>query len=158
MGGTPAVSTGPPRAPSPFLQAQGTGSPSTHTRQARQLVVHHGGHVKLEELHVLSDDMRGCAVLLVAPKLIVDLHDVGQLVCQVILRQDVRTITIQPTLSAWPACASTRCLSPSLHTTLGGSSGPSVHRSRSTFVSSNLLKGLTKAHTASKWQGIFRPR
>lgn len=100
--------------------------------------------MELEELHVLSDDVCGRAVLLIAPKLIVDLHDVGQFVCQVILRQEVRSITIQPTLSAQSACANTWCLSPSRHTSLGGSAGLSVHRSRSTFVSSNLLKGLTQ--------------
>lgn len=58
----------------------------THTRQARQLIVHHGGHMELEELHILCNDMGRCAVLLIAPKLIVDLHDVSQFVSQVILR------------------------------------------------------------------------
>lgn len=67
----------------------------THARQARQLVVHHGGHVELEELHVLRDDVGRRAVLLIAPELIVDLHDVGQFVGQVILREEVRTVTTQ---------------------------------------------------------------
>lgn len=58
----------------------------THTRQARQLVVHHGGHVELEELHVLCNDVGRRAVLLIAPKLVVNLHDVGQFVSQVILK------------------------------------------------------------------------
>lgn len=58
----------------------------THARQARQLIVHHGGHMELEELHVLCNDMGCRTVLLIAPKLIVDLHDVGQFVSQVILK------------------------------------------------------------------------
>lgn len=67
-------------------RAQGMGNVLTHTRQARQLIVHHGGHMELEELHVLCNDMGRRAILLIAPKLIVDLHDVSQFVSQVILR------------------------------------------------------------------------
>ena len=42
--------------------------------------------MELEELHVLCNDMGCRTVLLIAPKLIVDLHDVGQFVSQVILK------------------------------------------------------------------------
>lgn len=62
------------------------GNVLTHTRQARQLIVHHGSHVELEELHILCNDMGRRTVLFIAPKLIVDLHNVGQFVSQVILR------------------------------------------------------------------------
>lgn len=58
----------------------------THTRQARQLIVHHGGYMELEKFHILCNNMGRCTILLIAPKLIVDLHDVGQFVSQVILR------------------------------------------------------------------------
>ena len=104
--------------------------------------------MELEELHVLGDDMGSCTVLLIAPKLIVDLDNVGQLVGQVVLRQKS---ALSP--SSHPARASIQCLSPlPPTTTLGGSSGLSAHRSRSTLKGFNLLKGLTKGHTASKWQ------
>lgn len=58
----------------------------THSWQARQLIVHHGGHMELEKLHILCNDMGRRAILLIAPKLIVDLHNVGQFVSQIILR------------------------------------------------------------------------
>lgn len=82
--------------------------------------------MELEELHVLGDDMGSCAVLLIAPKLIVDLDNVGQFVGQVVLRQKS---ALSP--SSYPAHASIQRLSPlSPTTTLGGSSGLSAHRSR----------------------------
>lgn len=77
----------PNPGPNPFSSpAQGMGNVLTHTRQARKLIVHHGGHMELEELHVLCNDMGRRAILLIAPKLIVYLHDVGQFVSQVILK------------------------------------------------------------------------
>lgn len=58
----------------------------TYARQARQLIVHHGGHMELEELYILCNDMGRRAILLIAPKLIIDLHNVSQFVSQVILK------------------------------------------------------------------------
>lgn len=58
----------------------------THTGQTRQLIVHHGGHMELKELHILCNDMGCCTILLIPPQLIVDLHDVSQFVSQIILR------------------------------------------------------------------------
>lgn len=81
------------------------GGAGTHAGQAGQLVVHHGGHMELQELHVLSDDVRCRAVLLIAPQLVVDLHDVCQLVRQVVLWPEVRTVT-DP--RAWPLTSRTR--------------------------------------------------
>lgn len=49
--------------------------------------------MELEELHVLRDDVGRRAVLLIAPKLIVDLHDVGQFVGQVILGEESAVTT-----------------------------------------------------------------
>ena len=83
--------------------AQGRrGGVRTHAGQAGQLVVHHGGHVELEELHVLGDDMCRRAVLLVPPQLVVDLHDVGQLVRQVVLRRRVGVLTARRSGSPSP--------------------------------------------------------
>ena len=61
--------------------------------QAWQLVVHHGGHVELQQLHVLGDDVGRRAALLVPPQLVVDLDYVGQLVCQVVLGDRERDTT-----------------------------------------------------------------
>ena len=54
-------------------------------RQAGRVVVDHGGHVELQHLDVLVDDVRRRAGLLVALQLVVGLDDVGQLVRQVVL-------------------------------------------------------------------------
>lgn len=56
-----------------------------YPRQARQLVVHHCGHVELQHLHILLNDVWGSSVLLVPHQLLVGLHYVCQLVGQVIL-------------------------------------------------------------------------
>ena len=53
--------------------------------QAWQLVICESGHVELQHLRVLGDDVGGRAILLVPFELIVGLDDVRQLVGQVIL-------------------------------------------------------------------------
>lgn len=100
--------------------------------------------MELEELHVLSNDMGSCTVLLIAPKLIVDLDNVGQFVGQVVLRQKSAL-----SLSSHPARASIQRLSPPAPYHHPGWQ-LWAHRSRSTLMGFNLLKGLTKGHTASK--------
>lgn len=42
--------------------------------------------MELEKFHIFCNNMGRCTILLIAPKLIVDLHDVSQFVSQVILR------------------------------------------------------------------------
>lgn len=59
---------------------------AAYSGQTRELVVHHGGHVELQQLHVLSYDVGRGATLFVPPQLVVDLDDVSQLVSQVILK------------------------------------------------------------------------
>lgn len=59
----------------------------THPRQARQFVVDHGGHVKLEQFDIFSYDVSCSAALLVSPQLVVDFDNVSQLVGQVILQK-----------------------------------------------------------------------
>ena len=68
----------------------GFGPRVTYTGQPRELIVHHGGHVELQQLHIFSDDVSSCSVLLVPPKLVVDLYDVGEFVSQVILESRQR--------------------------------------------------------------------
>lgn len=41
--------------------------------------------MELEEFHILCDDMGSCAILLISPQLVVDLHDVSQFVSQIVL-------------------------------------------------------------------------
>lgn len=50
---------------------------NTHSRQTGQLVVHHGGHVELQELDVFCYDVRRSSALLVPSQLVIDFHDVG---------------------------------------------------------------------------------
>jgi hypothetical protein len=60
--------------------------------------------MELEELHILCDDMGGCAILFISPQLIVDLYNVSQFMSQVILRWKVSIITVQPPLTRRSAC------------------------------------------------------
>lgn len=50
---------------------------NTHSRQTGQLVVHHGGHVELQELDVFCYDVCRSSALLVPSQLVIDFHDVG---------------------------------------------------------------------------------
>lgn len=53
--------------------------------QAGQLVVHHGGYVKLKKLDVFSNDVSCSTALLISSELVVDFHNISQFVGQVIL-------------------------------------------------------------------------
>ena len=60
--------------------------PLTHPGHPWELVVDHGGHVKLQHLDVLLNDVGGGSILLVPNQLLVGLHNVSKFVCQVILQ------------------------------------------------------------------------
>ena len=60
----------------------------TYPGQAWDLIVHQGGHVELQHLDVLEDDVRGSSILLVADELLVALDHVAQLVSQVVLKNN----------------------------------------------------------------------
>lgn len=68
--------------------------------------------MELEELHVLGDDMGSCTILLIAPKLIVDLDNIGQFVGQVVLRQKS---ALSPTVQLPCTCQHTASLTPAPH-------------------------------------------
>lgn len=53
--------------------------------QSWQFIVHHGGHMKLKQFDILSDDMSCSSALLISPQLVVDFYNVSKLVSQVIL-------------------------------------------------------------------------
>lgn len=66
--------------------------------------------MELQHLHILLDNMRGCTVLLVSDQLLVGLHDVSQLVSQVIL---CMPYTINITRAKWiKACDMESSMSP----------------------------------------------
>ena len=57
----------------------------TYPRHPRQFIVNHCSHMELQHLDVFLDDVRGGSVLLVPDQLLIGLHNVSQLVSQVIL-------------------------------------------------------------------------
>lgn len=65
-------------------------APSTDPGQAWQLVIHHGGHMELQQFDILGNDVSSSSILLVSPQLIVNLHNVSQFVSQVILGEGGR--------------------------------------------------------------------
>jgi len=62
--------------------------------QPWQLVICECGHVELQHLRVLGDDVGGRAILLIPFELIVGLDDVRQLVGQVILEHQGTTLLL----------------------------------------------------------------
>lgn len=49
----------------------------TYSGQTGQLVVHHGGHVELQELDVFCYNVRCSAALLVPSQLVIDFHNIS---------------------------------------------------------------------------------
>ena len=54
--------------------------------QARQFIVHQGGHMELQHFGVLIQNVCCCPILLIASQLVVDLDDVSQFVGEIILQ------------------------------------------------------------------------
>lgn len=49
----------------------------TYLGQSRYLIVHQCGHVKLEHLYILQNDVGGSTILLISDKLLIALHNVS---------------------------------------------------------------------------------